>query len=78
MDLLAALQKGLEDECKKLHNGESVRITLSPQIDANTVQHIRNVIENLYRDMFQQDLRIEAMQRDEDGILHISVARNTD
>ncbi|NLG07260.1 hypothetical protein GX553_02270 [Candidatus Peribacteria bacterium] len=76
MDILEKLQKGLEDGCRKLHKGESVQMAMSPQVDANAIQAIRGVVEKLYRDMFQEELQIEEMRRDEYGVLHISVAKN--
>ncbi len=75
MNVLDILQKGLEAECRKLHKGEAVQISMSPQVDANTVQVIRTTVESLYRSMFHEDLQIEAMERDEYGVLRISVVK---
>jgi len=74
MDVSAEIQKGLEDECRKLHRGESVRMAMR-HIDANAVHAIRTVVESLYRGMFGEELHIEEMKRDACGVLHISVTK---
>lgn len=75
MDPLFALQKALEGECRKLHNGEMVKIAIGPQCDANAIHAIRTVMEELYRSMFQEDVAIQEIRRDEHGVLHMCIAK---